>query len=163
MYHYYPGKQDLLVAILDDGLSEYFHLCDMELSQVGSSPEERLEALVAATIRFRVRHPAKSSIVNTEGRSLEPENVRWFQSQKHKASRLFEEVIEDGVASGVFRTPFPDDARRSVIATCNAVADWYDPDGGLTECAVIERNVTLAFAIVEYRPRTVICRPRSVD
>lgn len=153
LYYYYKGKQELLVAILDDGLDAYFSSCERALDAVGDDPAERLEALVEATVRFRIDHRAKSSIVLTEGRSLEPEHLARYRENEERGSRQFREVIEDGVARGLFLTPYPDDARRAVIAMCNAVAQWYRADGEVGPDELVERYVALALVVVEYRPR----------
>ncbi|WP_372345707.1 TetR/AcrR family transcriptional regulator [Streptomyces sp. KL116D] len=155
LYYYYKGKQELLVAILDDGLDAYFGACDTALQAAGDDPAEQLEALVTATVRFRIEHPVKSSIVLTEGRSLEPEHLARYRKNEERGTRQFREVIERGLADGVFLTPYPDDARRTVIAMCNAIAQWYRPDGEVTPDELVERYVSLALTVVEYRPRSV--------
>ncbi|MGW4804562.1 TetR/AcrR family transcriptional regulator [Kitasatospora sp. NPDC004272] len=155
LYYYYKGKQELLVAILEDGMAAYFGACEAALAAVGEDPAERLEALVSATVRFRAGHPVKSGIVLTEGRSLEPEHLARYRESEERGTRQFREVIEQGVAEGIFLTPYPDDARRAVIAMCNAVAQWYRPEGPSTVEELAERYVSLALTVVEYRPRTV--------
>ncbi|MBO1332748.1 TetR/AcrR family transcriptional regulator [Streptomyces sp. VRA16 Mangrove soil] len=161
LYYYYKGKQELLVAILDDGLDAYFGACDAALRAAGDDPAERLEALVTATVRFRIEHPVKSSIVLTEGRSLEPEHLARYRRNEERGTRQFREVIEQGLADGVFLTPYPDDARRTVIAMCNAIAQWYRADGEVTPDELVERYVSLALTVVEYRPRSVRKAARS--
>lgn len=153
MYYYFKGKQELLVAILDEGHDAYFGACDEALAAVGDDPGERLEALVAATVQFRADHPVKSSIVLTEGRSLEPEHLARYRKHEERGSQQFREVIESGIAEGVFLTPYSDDARRAVIAMCNAIADWYRTGGPVNVDELIERYVSLALTVVEYRPR----------
>ncbi|WP_405904109.1 TetR/AcrR family transcriptional regulator [Streptomyces sp. NBC_00656] len=153
LYYYYKGKQELLVAILDDGLDTYFGECERALSAAGEAPAEQLEALVSASVRFRSEHPVKSSIVLQEGRSLAPEHLARFRESEERASQQFRETIERGVSEGVFLTPYPEDARRAVIAMCNAIAQWYSPDGPVGIDELVERYVSLALTIVEYRPR----------
>ncbi|MET8242501.1 TetR/AcrR family transcriptional regulator [Streptomyces sp. NPDC005078] len=106
--YYYKGKQELLVAILDEGLDAYFDACDEALESAGDDPAERLEAIVAATVRFRTGHPVMSSIVLTEGRSLEAEHLERYRRNEERASQQFRDII-DGVEEGVFLTPYPDD------------------------------------------------------
>jgi AcrR family transcriptional regulator len=151
LYHYYPGKQDLLKAILDEGVEAYFGACEQALEQAGPEPAERLQVLVAATVLFRADHPVKSSIV-TEERSLEPENLASYRKQTARATAQFQEIVADGLAAGVFATRYPEDARRAIIAMCNAIAQWWRPDGTLTREDLIERYVALALTLVEYRP-----------
>jgi AcrR family transcriptional regulator len=147
LYHYYPGKQDLLMAILDA-------TCEEALREVGADPAERLEALVTATVRFRTEYPVKSSITLTEERSLDPDNLRAYRESVARGTRQFQQAIQEGVDGGLFATPYPDDARRAVIAMCNAISQWWRPEGELTQRDLIEHYVALAFALVEYRPRT---------
>ena len=151
LYHYYPGKQDLLKAILDEGVEAYFDACERALAAAGPDPAERLQVLVAATVLFRADHPVKSSIV-TEERSLEPENLASYRKQTARATAQFQEIVADGLAAGVFATRYPEDARRAIIAMCNAIAQWWRPDGTLTREDLIERYVALALTLVEYRP-----------
>lgn len=153
LYYYYRSKQELLVALLDEGLTAYSDACHQALAAAGDDPGEQLEALVEATVRFRTTHPAKSSIGLTERRNLDPEHEQRYRDYELRATDRFRSIIERGVVEGQFLTPYPDDARRTIIATCNAIADWFRPDRELTEDEVVERYVSLAFTIVEYRPR----------
>jgi hypothetical protein len=45
----------------------------------------------------------------------------------------------------------PDDARRSIIAACNAIAQWYEPGGGTTPPELVERYTAIALRIVDHR------------
>ncbi|MGN5236708.1 TetR/AcrR family transcriptional regulator [Rhodococcus sp. SJ-3] len=153
MYYYYKSKQELLVALLNDGLDAYVDACAHALDTAGDDPGEQLEALIEATVRFRATHPTKSSIGMTERRNLDPEHQRLYREHEIQATDRFRRIIDRGVQEGLFLTPYPDDARRTIIATCNAIAEWYRPDGQVAMNDLVERYVSLAFTIVEYRPR----------
>jgi AcrR family transcriptional regulator len=159
LYHYYPGKQDLLVALLNEGMESFYAACDEALADAGDSPAEQLEALVDATVRFRARHPEKSRIAASEVRSLDPENLARYTERASWAGRRLQEIVDAGVAAGDFATPYPEDARRGVLTMCNAVAQWYRPGGTITEDELAHRYVALALTLVEYRPRAAR-RPR---
>ncbi|MFD7861918.1 TetR/AcrR family transcriptional regulator [Streptomyces sp. NPDC057682] len=154
LYYYYKGKQEVLVAILEEGVEAFAAECEAALSAAGDDPAEQLEAIVSATVRFRAGHPAQSNIVLSEGRSLEPEHLARYRENEERGTSRFRGIVERGIAEGVFLTPYPDDARRAVIAMCNAIAQWYRPDGPLTVDELVERYVSLALTLVEYRPRT---------
>ncbi|MFI7008772.1 TetR/AcrR family transcriptional regulator [Streptomyces sp. NPDC050145] len=153
LYYYYKGKQELLVAILDDAHDAYFSSCQEALARAGEDPAEQLAAIVESTVRYRSTHPSKSNILLSEERSLQPEHLERYRANHAMATRQFRDIIERGVKEGVFLTPYPDDARRAVMAMCNAVAQWYEPGGVLSEDDLVERYVSLALTIVEYRPR----------
>jgi AcrR family transcriptional regulator len=153
MYHYYSGKQELLHALLDEGMDRYVAAVGEALDRVGRSPADRLSAVVAATTRFRGEHAARSNILLLEERSLDEDRLQRYARRQAEATNFFREPIDAGVASGEFLTPYPDEARRGVIAMCNAVAQWYREDGPLSLDALIDRHVELALALVEYRPQ----------
>lgn len=153
LYHYYGGKQELLYALLDEGMDVYDETCAEALSRVGDDPAERLEALVGALIRFRTGPRGSSQLELTEGRSLGPEQRAAIRVRQAVATGRFRDVITEGVSAGLFLTPEPDDARRMIIAACNAVAQWYRPEGAVRVETLIDRYVGLALTVVEYRPR----------
>jgi AcrR family transcriptional regulator len=153
MYHYYSGKQDLLHAILEEGMDTYFAAVAKALDQVGDEPADQLSAVVAATTRFRAEHPARSNILLSEERHLDPARVAGYSTRQAEATNLFRHAIDAGVATGAFLTPYPDEARRAVIAMCNAVAQWFRPDGKLSLDELVDRHVAIALTIVEYRPQ----------
>jgi len=153
LYHYYGGKQELLYALLDEGMDVYDQACEHALARVGDDPAERLEALVEALIRFRCGPRGSSQLELTEGRSLNPEQHAALRVRQAVATTRFRDVVADGVARGLFLTPQPDDARRMIIAACNAIAQWYRPGGPTPVEELIDRYVGLALTVVEYRPR----------
>src|SRR5580698_313272 len=70
LYHYYPGKQALLAAILDEGMDDYLGRCQAALAATGPGPAERLTALVTATVRYRAERSVSSLILINEARAL---------------------------------------------------------------------------------------------
>jgi AcrR family transcriptional regulator len=148
LYYYYSGKAELFHALIEDSLDDYFRHCEKELAQAGDDPAARLAALVRVTVDYRVRRRVESLLTLQELRYLEPEYREQVIARRHAVSGLFQKIIDDGMAGGVFRTPHPDDARRAVMAMCNAVAQWYDPAGDLGTTELCDRYVRLAFNLV---------------
>lgn len=163
LYYYYRSKQEVLVALLEDGLTSYTEACDRALGQAGPGAADRLDALVEATVRFRATHPAKSTIGRTERRSLQPEHQQAYRDHEVRGTERFRTIIEQGISDGEFRTLFPDEARRTIIATCNAIAEWFDPDGDVSLDELVERYVAIALTVVEYRPRRAPRRQPRVE
>jgi hypothetical protein len=86
---------------------------------------------------------------------VEPQHLAVYRESEARASQQFRDVIDGGIAEGIFLTPYPEDARRAVIAMCNAISQWYDAAGPLDVEDLVGRYVSLALTLVEYRPRTV--------
>ena len=61
---------------------------------------------------------------------------------------MIDAIVEEGVASGTFGTPFPKDASRAVTTMCVAVASWYRPDGALSPDEIVHRYLLVARSAV---------------
>ncbi|MEV0149910.1 MULTISPECIES: TetR/AcrR family transcriptional regulator [unclassified Nonomuraea] len=150
LYHYYAGKQELLHALLEDALTDCFHGCQTALASAGDDPAARLGAFVRATVEYRVRRQVDSLLALREIRNLEPERLERFVERRDALPRLLREIVADGVARGVFVTPYPDEAQRAILAMCNAIAQWYQPDGDMRVSDLVERYVHLSLALVQH-------------
>ncbi|GAA4878258.1 TetR family transcriptional regulator [Actinomycetospora straminea] len=151
LYHWHAGKQELLTALVEESTEEYFRRCDEALRDAGDDPAARLGALVRATIEYRVSRQVESTIAASEWRNLDPANRERLDALRAAASKLWADLVDEGVARGVFHCEHPDDARRAVVAACNAIAQWYEPDGGLGVPELVERYTAIAQRIVDCR------------
>ncbi|NLU84226.1 TetR/AcrR family transcriptional regulator [Rhodococcus sp. HNM0569] len=154
LYYYYASKQDLLRAILDDGLATFVDVCTAELDRATDEPDARLCAVVTGLVRFRTLHQQQSRLVQTEVRNLEPAHLADYQQRQHASIDPLRTAVADGVRTGVFRTPYPDDARRAIVAMCNSIAYWYSPEGPDTVDDIAERYRYLALSLVGYTGTT---------
>ena len=154
LYHYYPSKQALLAALLHESMDDYQARCAEASAEAGHDPARRLAAVVGATVRYRAERSEASLLLMNEARALEPEERTRYRARQKEASDRFRGPIDAGVAAGIFTTPYPDDVRRSIIASCNAVAQWYRPDGPDSLDDLVEHNVYLAYRLLGYERRT---------
>jgi AcrR family transcriptional regulator len=150
-YYYQGGKQELLHALLEDTLADYSRGYETALAAAGDDPAARLTAFVRATVEYRVRRQVDSLLALRETRNLEPERLERFVERRDALPDALREIIDDGVARGVFATPYPDEAQRAILAMCNAIAQWYQPSGDLSVTDLVERYVHLALTLVQYR------------
>ncbi|GIH03004.1 TetR family transcriptional regulator [Rhizocola hellebori] len=151
LYYWYSSKQELLAALIEEADVDYHARCERALAAVGDKPVDRLRALVRATVEYRVERRLESSIVARESRNLEPESIKRMASHAREATKMWADVIDDGVQRKAFRCAHPDDARRTVIAACNAIAQWYNPDGEITVADLVDRYTDIAFRVVDVR------------
>ncbi|MCO1657340.1 TetR/AcrR family transcriptional regulator [Pseudonocardia humida] len=151
LYYWHPSKQHLLAALIEDITHDYFQRCDLALREAADDPAEKLRALVRATVEYRVSRRVESNISALEWRNLEPANRERLDGLRHAATQLWADIVADGVASGDFHCAHPDDARRSIIAACNAIAQWYEPGGGITLPELVERYCAIALRVVDHR------------
>ncbi|MFC4945543.1 TetR/AcrR family transcriptional regulator [Pseudonocardia sp. GCM10023141] len=151
MYYWHASKQDLLAAMLTAGHHEYLEACTAALDAAGPDPADRLVALVRATVSYRVRRRVESLIAAQEWRNLDPVHAEPLVASRQALTRLWARIVEEGVRAGAFDCPHPEDARRSIQAACNAISQWYDPAGDVSEPELEQRYADIALRIVEHR------------
>jgi AcrR family transcriptional regulator len=149
LYYWHPSKQDLLAALIEESTDDYFRTCDGALREVGDDPADRLRAIVRATVEYRVRRRVESNIATLEWRNLEPPHRERLEGLRRSATQLWADLIDEGVARGAFHCSHPEDARRSIVAACNAIAQWYDPEGDIELPDLAERYTGIALRIVD--------------
>lgn len=152
LYYHYKNKQDLLLAILLDGVDTYDELCAAELARVGDDPVDRLRALVSGIVQFRTRYQEQSRMITTEVRNLEPANAETYEARRRTGNRQLGDIIDAGIASGAFTTDVPDDCRRAILAMTSAIAGWYDPAGPDTVEQIAKRYAELALLLLRPSP-----------
>jgi AcrR family transcriptional regulator len=159
LYHWHSSKQELLTALIEESTEEYFRRCDEALRHAGDDPAARLGALVRATVEYRVSRQVESTIAASEWRNLGPADRERLDGLRAAATRLWADLIEDGVARGAFGCEHPGDARRAVVAACNAIAHWYEPEyepgyepeRGLAVTDLVDRYTAIALRVVDCR------------
>jgi AcrR family transcriptional regulator len=151
LYYWHPSKQHLLAALIEESTHDFFQRCDRALRDADDDPTEKLRALVRATVEYRVNRRVETNISTLEWRNLEPDNHERLGGLRRSATQLWSDIVAEGVARGQFHCAHPDDARRSIVAACNAIAQWYEPGGDLGVDDLVERYTDIALRIVDHR------------
>lgn len=151
LYHYYASKQELLYGVLNEAVDNFASILEQH-SFYGdlNDPVNRFLALVESVIEYRATLQIDSLLFIREVRNLDDDFADRLAGRRDEVRALFDGVIADGREAGVFKTPYPDDARRTLIATLNAIPEWYQSSGTLTVEDLVARYSHLALAIVEY-------------
>jgi AcrR family transcriptional regulator len=158
LYYHYANKQAILVELLLGSLGSVLGRCRTAVEEAGADPVDRFSALVECIVLY-MTHRAPLAFLDAEMRSLEPDNRARYIALRDELEGLLRETVLDGAESGVFTVPVPVEASRAVLAMCQAVAQWYRPDGPLTPPEIADRYVAIALTTVGHRPRTA--RPAS--
>lgn len=151
IYNHFGSKHDVLATIIDRGMDVIVTQTEAALYAASADPAERLRAIVGVHVDLHARGTRESYIGNSELRSLEPAALAKIIAKRDAQARMFNRVVEDGVAKGIFATTAPLDAARFVLTACTAVATWFRPGGRLSIEELVERYQELALATVGYR------------
>ncbi|TWH18642.1 TetR family transcriptional regulator [Prauserella rugosa] len=147
VYHHWPTKQHLLVALLDLTMDDLHTRC-REARAESDGPVDRFIRLVECLALYHTHRRELGFIGASEMRSLEePDRTRIATSRRDVQHMVDDEVIE-GCRRGVMRTPLPREAARAVVTLCTALPQWWSPTGGDSPEAVASQYVDFALDIV---------------
>jgi AcrR family transcriptional regulator len=153
LYHHFPFRRRLLERLMADTMDDLIGATEAMVDEAGDDPRARLEAAVAAHVRFHIDSQRESFVGNSELRSLE-EPVRAEVVRKRDRQReIFRSAVLHGVREGVFTVEVPEEAGRALVTMCTAVAAWYRASGPLDVEEIVRRYQQLALLIVGYRPQ----------
>lgn len=153
MYHHFSSKQEVLQQIMEQTLRDLINVTSSALDGAAPEPPEQLSALIHAWIIFHTERQAEALIGASELRSLESTGRTIVVALRDQQQELFNEVIDRGVAEGVFTTAYPREAARAVINMGYSVASWYRRDGEVSPTEMADRYVELGLGTVGFRAR----------
>jgi AcrR family transcriptional regulator len=149
IYNYFGSKSDILLEVLRRASAEQQDVTDKAIASAGKGVRERFAAAVAAFVRFDVEHQAACFVANSELRYLDHEQRHQIVAERDQQQKVFEDLIEEGLAEGVFRTRHPHDACVAILTMCAGVTLWYRADGPLTADDIADRYSRFALAMLE--------------
>jgi AcrR family transcriptional regulator len=156
IYHHYPNKQALLVAIMETSMRRLNEGLEVILREF-TDPMQRLQEAVAYHIDLHTRNKREFFIIDTEVRALEGENRAYILGLRHHCEELFQTILSDGMERQIFRHTDVKVASYAIISMCTALATWFHPGGRLTVPQVTNiylQTVTYGLLLEEGRRQT---------
>ncbi|HML24098.1 MAG TPA: TetR/AcrR family transcriptional regulator [Aggregatilinea sp.] len=133
LYHYFPSKEDLLMAVLDAGLSLITGKV-RDVIEGDDPPADKLRAIITIHILSEIDNIHIATAVIFESRALlEVPGVReQYIRQRDTLERLYRDVIEAGIAAGDFRAVDVGIFVKTLFGALNWVNVWYREGGRLS-------------------------------
>jgi AcrR family transcriptional regulator len=139
LYYYFKDKEALLAFVQEDTLEALLELAgrvrDKKLRANG-----RLFMLIEEHVVL-LNEEIPGSLAHLEVEALSEPWRRRVQDRRDAYERAFREIIEEGMATGVFRPTDPKVSAMAILGAVNWTVKWFRPDGGKTarqigrECA----------------------------
>ena len=129
LYSHLESKEQLLRDLMLLGFEEHRDRLGAALLGAGSEPADQLRALMDAHVRVNATYPLIARICNMELRALGPENYPQLLAVRDRSVQPFVDVIERGVALGVFHCQDSWLAAAAMGAMGLRVAFWFEPKG----------------------------------
>jgi AcrR family transcriptional regulator len=143
LYSYIKSKEDLLVPVFEQAQGVLLTEIEQISADASLSPTERLKRAIHAHVIAVADNLDILTVYLSEWRQLGTESLATNRDQRARYSRLFHEILSDGVASGEFR---PMDTRivmLGMIGMCNYLFRWYRPEGRLTPVQIADELIEM--------------------
>ena len=152
LYYHFESKEDLLVAILDQGIL-YVHAEVQAAVDALDDPDGR--TLLATAVRAHLSSLLRQSdytSANVRVFGQAPEIVRERARGTRRAyENLWDSILKRGRETGHFTNDADlDAARLMIIGALNATLDWFDPERGSVD-ALADRYTDLLWSGLQPR------------
>lgn len=138
LYHHFPdGKQQILMAVLNDGLETITDNVRVIVESDGLAPPEKLRRIVYEHILGLTEHVSIAAALVFETRTLLNDLDNTDARQRYLASRdkfeqYFRAVIEEGIEKQNFRPVDVGMFTKMMLGAHNWVGVWYRDGGRLS-------------------------------
>ena len=135
LYNYTPDKQTLLFDLMQGHMADL--LAALEELDLRGDALTQLEAFARFHIRYHLPRPDQVFVSYMELRNLSEENFAAVEAMRRQYEDALEEILQAGVAEGVFAIPDPRVTTMALIAMLTGISNWYRA-GGRLETETIE-------------------------
>ncbi|GAA1291298.1 TetR/AcrR family transcriptional regulator [Saccharothrix xinjiangensis] len=148
VYIHYRSKEELLFQI-----SRIGHTTSLSLltSVTGDDPATRLASAVRAFATWHAEYRVTARVVQYELSALTPEHLAEVVELRRRIEGSVRDMVEEGVAAGVFDVPEVRGATLAVLSLCIDVARWFQPDRGRTPAEIGDLYADLVLRMVGAR------------
>ncbi|MFC6010766.1 TetR/AcrR family transcriptional regulator [Nocardia lasii] len=150
VYVHHKSKEELLYLISRAGHEATLALVT-EGARSSSEPTLALRNVVHAFAAHHARRHTSARIVNYELAALTPEHYAEIRAIRHRIDATIRDLVDRGVAAGVFDTPDPRIASVALLSLGIDIARWYREDGDWSPEDIGESYAEMALRIVGAR------------
>jgi AcrR family transcriptional regulator len=132
LYHYFGGKEQLLIAICDQ-LMDPLLARAQEILDAGTPPREQLGALVEAWVAHVVEHRDHMLVFQQERHVIDHgDQWRGVRDARKRFERIVEQLLVELHDRGETLLDDPRLSLSALLGMVNHTAQWYRPRGRLT-------------------------------
>lgn len=132
LYYHYPGKNEILFAILDEGNQRLLDAADRVMKSGLPDVPAILRGLVYEHVRILAGDPAQFMVVTRELKRLKGGRHQEIMAQRDRYEQIIQDVLRMGIRERTIRRCNVKVVSYGLISLLNGVASWFDPRGPLS-------------------------------
>jgi len=137
LYYYFRSKEEILFACHEYSHDRLQELLD-ETCRGTSPPEAKLRRLIHAAVHV-ILDELHGTALLVDLEALTPAHRRAVIHRRDKFDRGMRLIIEEGMATGVFKHSDPKLLGFAMLGAINWIARWFNPNGPSTSDEVATR------------------------
>lgn len=128
LFHHFRDKQEILHAVIEEGMHNALGLARKALAETGPSPRARLDAMARAHLETLLSDRNAHVVALYEWRRLDATSHETLGHLRDAYEQLWQQVIDEAMVAGLIHgDPFL--VRRFALGALNWTVRWYDPEG----------------------------------
>ncbi|MFY0408824.1 TetR/AcrR family transcriptional regulator [Solicola sp. PLA-1-18] len=151
LYYHHDSKEGVLLALVAGGIRDLLWRVEAAASDGGDDVRRRFENVVEAITLHGTRR-VRAAALDAESRYLSAENRAQYAALRKQVETVLAEIVDDGVASGVFRASHPGETTRAILGMLQSITRWYRTDGPDTPEEIAARYVDICLRVVGVDP-----------
>jgi TetR/AcrR family transcriptional regulator, cholesterol catabolism regulator len=138
LYHYFPGKEELVVSICDQLMDPLLERAT-EILAADADPARRLRELIAVWVEHVTTH-RDHLLVFQQVRHLVDHGAHWrgVRASRKAFEDLLGRAIRDAYDPSPAAHPDPDLALYALLGMVNHTVQWYRPRGRLSPAEIAD-------------------------
>jgi AcrR family transcriptional regulator len=127
LYYYFKDKEELLAFVQEEALAGLLDLA----SRIQGAPlraDAKLFRLIEEHV-VRLNEGTPGSLAHLEVEALGETWRREVQERRDEYERAFRDILEEGMAAGVFRQVDSKVSALAILGAVNWTVKWFRPDG----------------------------------
>lgn len=151
VYHHFASKEEILIHVLEDGISRLLSEADRVMS-VYEDPRERLEKLLLAHIGGFEDKKAQVTVFLLERQSEVVSARSQYLVKRRQYDQLFVRTVQDGQRQGLFRQGDSTVIAYGVLGMYNWLIQWFNPRGRSSLEEIHQTFVAMVMSGIEIVP-----------
>ena len=138
LYYYFSGKDDLVAQMHQERLEPIIYAHQRRLEAGDLDSRGLLRAMMTDLVSLMETHPGHMRVLFEYYREL-PETARAKATeQRDHYRRILVDVLDRGVAEGVFAIADPNLTALAILGMCSSTYQWFRPGGKRTAAEVAQ-------------------------